>query len=62
LNGLPWKTKEVKNKMLTEQTNTQANRAMRSKKLSPELNEFLHMLDALEGHTGGQDSASAQSR
>ena len=48
--------------MLTEQTNTQANRAVRAKKLSPELNEFLHMLDALEGQMGGQDMASAQSR
>ena len=57
------KPREVEeNKMLTEQTNTQANRAMRSKKLSPELNEFLHMLEALEGQTGGQDSAAAQSR
>jgi hypothetical protein len=50
------------NKMLAEQTSTQANRAMRSKKLSPELNEFLHMLDALEGQTGGQDAVAAQSR
>jgi hypothetical protein len=50
------------NKMLTEQTNSQANRPMRAKKLSPELNEFLHMLDALEGQTGGQDMAAAQSR
>jgi hypothetical protein len=57
------KPREVEeNKMLTEQTNTQASRAMRSKKLSPELNEFLHMLDALEGQTGGQDTAAAQSR
>jgi len=57
------KPREVeKTKMLTEQTNTQANRAMRSKKLSPELNEFLHMLDALEGQTGGQDPTSAQTR
>lgn len=48
--------------MLTEQTNIQANRAMRSKKLSPELNEFLHMLDALEGQTSGQDTSSPQSR
>jgi hypothetical protein len=54
--------KVEKTKMLTEQTNTQANRAMRTKKLSPELNEFLHMLDALEGHTGGQETVSAQSR
>ena len=52
----------MKSKMLTEQTNTQANRAMRAKKLSPELNEFLHMLDALEGQTGGQDTTSPQSR
>lgn len=48
--------------MLTEQTNTQANRAIRAKKLSPELNEFLHMLDALEGQTGGQNTISAQPR
>ncbi len=52
----------MKSKMLTEQMNTQANRAMRAKKLSPELNEFLHMLDALEGQIGGQDTASPQSR
>jgi hypothetical protein len=56
------KPREVKSKMLTEQANTQANRAMRAKKLSPELNEFLHMLDALEGQTGGQDPTSAQTR
>jgi hypothetical protein len=57
------KPREVEeNKMLAEQTSTQANRAMRSKKLSPELNEFLHMLDALEGQTGGQDAVAAQSR
>ena len=57
------KPREVeKTKMLTEQTNTKANRAMRSKKLSPELNEFLHMLDALEGQTSGQDTSSPQSR
>ncbi len=48
--------------MLTEQTNAQANRAMRTKKLSPELNEFLHMLDALEGQTGGQDSVLPHNR
>ena len=48
--------------MLTEHTNTQANRAMRAKKLSPELNEFLHMLDALEGQTGGQNTIAAPSR
>ena len=52
----------MKTKMLTEQTNSQANRAMRSKKLSPELNEFLHMLEALEGQTGGQDTTSTQTR
>ena len=57
------KPREVEeNKMLTEQTNTQANRAVRSKKLSPELNEFLNMLDALEGQTGGQDTTSTQTR
>ena len=41
--------------MLNDQTNTQTNRAPRAKKLSPELNEFLHMLDALEGQLGGKD-------
>ena len=46
--------------MLSEQTNTQANRAMRTKRLSPELNEFLHMLDALEGRTGGPGTTAAQ--
>jgi hypothetical protein len=48
--------------MLTEQANTQANRTSRAKKLSPELNEFLHMLDALEGQTNGHDSAAGQTR
>ena len=48
--------------MLTEQTNAQASRTMRAKKLSPELNEFLHMLDALEGQTGERDSSAEQTR
>ena len=45
--------------MLNDQTNTQTNRAPRAKKLSPELNEFLHMLNALEVQMGSQQDASA---
>ena len=48
--------------MLYEQTNTQTNRAPRAKKLSPELNEFLHMLNALEVQMGSQDTTAAQTR
>ena len=48
--------------MLTEQTNTQTNRPVRAKKLSPELNEFLHMLDALEGQMANQETSAAQTR
>ena len=49
-------------KMLNDQTNTQTNRISRAKKLSPELNEFLHMLDALEVHMGNQEATAAQTR
>lgn len=48
--------------MLTEQENTQMNRTSRAKRLSPELNEFLHMLDALEGQMGNQEATAAQTR
>ena len=48
--------------MLNDQTNTQANRISRAKKLSPELNEFLHMLDALEVQMGNQEANAAQTR
>jgi hypothetical protein len=48
--------------MLNDQTNTQMNRISRAKKLSPELNEFLHMLDALEVQMGGHEQAAAQTR
>ncbi len=48
--------------MLNDQTNAQANRISRAKKLSPELNEFLHMLDALEVQMGNQEANAAQTR
>ena len=42
--------------------NTQASRPTRVKKLSPELNEFLHMLDALEGQTSPRETPTSQTR
>jgi len=48
--------------MLNEQENTQMNRTARARKLSPELNEFLHMLDALEVQMGNQEATAAQTR
>ena len=48
--------------MLNDQTSTQTNRASRAKRLSPELNEFLHMLDALEVQMGNQEATAAQTR
>ncbi len=48
--------------MLNDQANRQTGRAVRAKKLSPELNEFLHMLDALEGHFGGRETDVPQPR
>jgi hypothetical protein len=48
--------------MLNDQTSTQTNRASRAKRLSPELNEFLHMLDALEVQMGNQEATTAQTR
>ena len=48
--------------MLNDQPSTQVNRTSRAKKLSPELNEFLHMLDALEGQMGNQETSTAQTR
>ena len=48
--------------MLKDQPNTQVNRPSRTKKLSPEINEFLHMLDALEIQMSGQDTAAAPAR
>ena len=48
--------------MLSEQPSTQTNRTSRTKKLSPELNEFLHMLDALEGQMGAQETSAVQTR
>jgi hypothetical protein len=34
--------------MSNDNTDANLNRTARAKKLSPELNEFMHMLDALE--------------
>ncbi len=48
--------------MLKDQMSTQANRPARTNKLSPELNEFLHMLDALEGHMSSRETTSSQQR
>jgi hypothetical protein len=48
--------------MLKDQMSTQAKRPARTKKLSPELNEFLHMLDALEGQMGPREATSTQQR
>lgn len=41
--------------MSASQANNQPNARPRGQKLSPELNEFLHMLDALEGQLGSKD-------
>jgi hypothetical protein len=48
--------------MLKDQMSTQANRPARTKKLSPELNEFLHMLDALEGQMSPRETTNTQQR
>ena len=48
--------------MLNEQPSTQTNRPSRAKKLSPELNEFLHMLDALEGQMNAYETSADQTR
>ena len=48
--------------MLNDQQSTQTNRISRAKKLSPELNEFLHMLDALEVQMGAREASAAQTR
>ena len=48
--------------MSNEQPGTQTNRTSRTKKLSPELNEFLHMLDALEGQMSANETPAAQTR
>ena len=48
--------------MLNDQANTQSSRPPRAKKLSPELSEFLHMLNALEVQMGSQEVAAAQTR
>ena len=45
--------------MPTDQPSAQTKRPSRAKKLSPELNEFLHMLNALEGQSGSQQDTTA---
>jgi hypothetical protein len=49
----------MEKQMPTDQSNAQTKRPSRAKKLSPELNEFLHMLNALEGQTGSQQDSTA---
>jgi hypothetical protein len=49
----------MEDQMPPEQPTTQTKRPSRTKKLSPELNEFLHMLNALEGQTGNQQDSAA---
>jgi hypothetical protein len=48
--------------MLKDQMTTQTSRSSRTKKLSPELNEFLHMLDSLEGQTNTREATTSQTR
>ncbi len=49
----------MEKEMPTDQPSAQTKRPSLTKKLSPELNEFLHMLNALEGQPGSkQDSAA----
>ena len=48
--------------MLKDDMSTQSNRPARAKKLSPELNEFLHMLDALEGQMSSREASPQQTR
>ena len=45
--------------MPADQPNAQTKRPLRAKKLSPELNEFLHMLNALEDQMGSQQDPTA---
>jgi hypothetical protein len=49
----------MEDQMPTDQPSAQTKRPSRAKKLSPELNEFLHMLNALEGQTGSQQESTA---
>ena len=45
--------------MLKDHAKTQANRLARAKMLSPELNEFLQMLEALEDQMGKTQTPSS---
>jgi hypothetical protein len=49
----------MEDQMPTDQPSAQTKTPSRIKKLSPELNEFLHMLNALEGQTGSQQNSAA---
>lgn len=44
------------------QATTQSQARPRPPRLSPELNEFLHMLDALEGQAAAKDAKGGNSR
>ncbi len=48
--------------MSNDNVGAQVNRSTRTKKLSPELNEFLHMLDALEGQQSAHEKPASQVR
>jgi hypothetical protein len=48
--------------MSNDNVSTQVDRSIRTKKLSPELNEFLHMLDALEDKQSTQKNSTSQAR
>jgi hypothetical protein len=48
--------------MSNDNVSTQVNRSIRTKKLSPELDEFLHMLDALEDKQSTHENPKSQTR
>ena len=48
--------------MSEQKSTTRTGERQRQKRLSPELNEFLHMLEALEDQLGVAQPATLQSR
>ena len=48
--------------MTEQKTETRQGERQRQRRLSPELNEFLHMLEALEDQLGSAQPASIRSR
>ncbi len=48
--------------MPSEPENMQKNISVKPKKLSPELSEFMHMLEALEGKPQPTESSATRSR